>query len=326
MEELEKVFARFDVDGDGRISTADLAGFIRALGSDASPDEIRDMIAEMDADRDGFVDLQEFAALCHGGGGSVTEKELKDAFSVYDLNNDGRITVKELHQVLNGLGEKCSMKECMQMIGAVDSDGDGCVSFEEFKTMMTGSAQTTRQQVERGLPQRAGFPANAAAGKAANDGGTAPESRFDDRLSRFDSRRKGEQGLESRSKVAGVEERRRPAPPKKSYTEHEAAAEWLELNAGKNAAHSPPFPSSQRTGKGEDRGSQRGDEKSQGGAVKPTLEKNVGLADDEAAVAAVPHFYAHAQTRPLTIAVVVPGTGQRRALKLRFPLNFPVVS
>ncbi|RWW31208.1 hypothetical protein GW17_00004171 [Ensete ventricosum] len=53
--------------------------------------------------------------------------------------------------------------------------------------------------------------------------------------------------------------------------------------------------------------------------------ENVGLADDEAAVAAVPHFYAHAQTRPLTIAVVVPGTGQRRALKLRFPLNFPVM-
>lgn len=64
--------------------------------------------------------------------------------------------------------------------------------------------------------------------------------------------------------------------------------------------------------------------------VGSDAENVAAPADDEAAVAAdaatVPRFYAHAQTRQLTIAVVVPGPGQRRALKLHFPLNFPVVS
>lgn len=64
--------------------------------------------------------------------------------------------------------------------------------------------------------------------------------------------------------------------------------------------------------------------------VGSDAENVAAPADDEAAVAAdaatVPRFYAHAQTHPLTIAVVVPGPGQRRALKLHFPLNFPVVS
>ncbi|CAL9114477.1 probable calcium-binding protein CML18 [Musa acuminata AAA Group] len=139
MDELEKVFARFDADGDGRISASELAAVLRALGSDPSPDEIRDMIAEMDADRDGFVDLQEFAAFhrCGVGRGGA-EAELKDAFRMYDLDSDGLISVDELLRVMRSLGEKCTLEDCARMIRSVDSDGDGSVSFEEFKTMMTG--------------------------------------------------------------------------------------------------------------------------------------------------------------------------------------------
>ncbi|KAG6500385.1 probable calcium-binding protein CML18 [Zingiber officinale] len=137
MDEIEKVFARYDANGDGRISASELDDVFRALGSTASPAEIRDMIAEMDADGDGFVDLQEFADFHRRGvGGADVDKELREAFDVYDLDGNGLISAEELHRVLKQLGEKCSVKDCTRMIRSVDVDGDGNVNFEEFKRMM----------------------------------------------------------------------------------------------------------------------------------------------------------------------------------------------
>ncbi|XP_074585304.1 putative calcium-binding protein CML18 [Curcuma longa] len=143
MDEIEKVFACYDANGDGRISASELAGVLRALGLDASPVEISDMIAEMDSDGDGFVDLQEFADFhrrggdcCGGGDDDGDSRELREAFDVYDLDGNGLISAEELHRVLSRLGEECSVKDCARMILSVDVDGDGNVNFEEFKKMM----------------------------------------------------------------------------------------------------------------------------------------------------------------------------------------------
>ncbi|KAG6475172.1 probable calcium-binding protein CML18 [Zingiber officinale] len=142
MDEIEKVFACYDANGDGRISASELAGVLRALGLDASPAEISDMIAEMDSDGDGFVDLQEFADFHRrsggggGGDGDGDSRELREAFDVYDLDGNGLISAEELHRVLSRLGEECSVEDCARMILPVDVDGDGNVNFEEFKKMM----------------------------------------------------------------------------------------------------------------------------------------------------------------------------------------------
>ncbi|XP_077236072.1 calcium-binding EF-hand family protein [Tasmannia lanceolata] len=137
MDEIEKVFKRFDSNGDGKISGSELGDVLNALGSSTSPEEIRKMMDEIDKDGDGFIDLKEFADF-HRGSGDVSG-ELRDAFEMYDLDKNGLISAKELHMVLRKLGEKCSIEECTRMICSVDSDGDGSVNFEEFKKMMTNS-------------------------------------------------------------------------------------------------------------------------------------------------------------------------------------------
>ncbi|KAJ3692365.1 hypothetical protein LUZ60_012715 [Juncus effusus] len=138
--EVKKVFSRFDANGDGKISTAELTDILRALGSDAHPDEVEQMMAEMDSDQDGYVDFNEFLSfhLSTRNDKSSEEAELKEAFAMYDLDKNGVISAKELHQVMKKIGERCSFGDCVKMIKSVDRDGDGCVSFDEFKKMMGG--------------------------------------------------------------------------------------------------------------------------------------------------------------------------------------------
>nr|UUG47645.1 calcium-binding protein CML18 [Gastrodia elata] len=139
MEEVQKVFNRFDANGDGKITASELGKVLRALGSDVSSEELSSMIQEMDANRDGYVDLGEFARFNRPGDAPAQgDADIKDAFNIYDLDGNGLISVKELHQVLGRLGERCSPKDCSRMIQSVDSDGDGCVNFDEFKKMMGG--------------------------------------------------------------------------------------------------------------------------------------------------------------------------------------------
>ncbi|KAI3988556.1 hypothetical protein MKX01_021987 [Papaver californicum] len=60
MEEVEGVFKRFDANGDGKISNTELSDVLKTLGSETSPEELKEMMDEIDADGDGFIDLKEF--------------------------------------------------------------------------------------------------------------------------------------------------------------------------------------------------------------------------------------------------------------------------
>lgn len=138
---MEKVFKKFDANGDGRISASELQSLLKNLGSETTPEEVSRMMTEMDKDGDGFIDLKEFAEFHRGSEELVKDssngnRELREAFDMYDKDKNGLISARELHTVLKSLGEKVSMKDCSRMISSVDADGDGHVNFEEFKKMM----------------------------------------------------------------------------------------------------------------------------------------------------------------------------------------------
>ncbi|KAL2896004.1 putative calcium-binding protein CML18 [Bienertia sinuspersici] len=136
-DEIQKIFQKFDSNGDGKISASELKSLLQALGTETSSEEVAKMMAEMDIDGDGYVDLSEFSEFHAGSGGNVgSTKELREAFNLYDKDGNGKISARELYDVLKSLGEKCSLKDCKKMIQSVDADGDGHVDFDEFKKMM----------------------------------------------------------------------------------------------------------------------------------------------------------------------------------------------
>ncbi|XP_022775692.1 probable calcium-binding protein CML25 [Durio zibethinus] len=142
LQELEEVFKKFDVNGDGKISSSELASIMGSLGQRPSDEELQNMIKEFDADGDGFINFKEFVELNTKGVDSDEVLEnLKDAFSVYDIDGNGSISPEELHEVLKSLGDECSIAECREMISGVDNDGNGMIDFEEFKVMMMAGAK-----------------------------------------------------------------------------------------------------------------------------------------------------------------------------------------
>ncbi|KAH7570883.1 hypothetical protein JRO89_XS05G0213400 [Xanthoceras sorbifolium] len=149
IHELEQVFKRFDANGDGKISVAELGAIMSSLGYNATEEELQKMMREIDSDGDGFIDLDEFIELNTKGVDSKEVLEnLKDAFSVYDIDGNGSITAEELFKVLKSLGDECTMAECRKMISGVDSDGDGMINFEEFKVMMMMGARYDSMSTE----------------------------------------------------------------------------------------------------------------------------------------------------------------------------------
>lgn len=147
--ELEQVFKKFDVNGDGKISSSELGSIMGSLGQPTSEEELDNMICEVDGDGDGYISLNEFIELNTKGVDSDEVLEnLKDAFTIFDVDGNGSITAEELHMVMASLGEECSIVECQKMIGGIDSDGDGMINFEEFRMMMmTGSRYETMERV-----------------------------------------------------------------------------------------------------------------------------------------------------------------------------------
>ncbi|XP_008787648.1 probable calcium-binding protein CML10 [Phoenix dactylifera] len=140
-DELEWVFKKFDSNGDGRISSPELAAIFQSLGHPASDEELERMMGEADTDGDGFISYDEFVDLnVRTVDDSTALEDLRHAFSVFDLDRNGAISADELASVLRSIGEGASVAQCKRMIDGVDRDGDGVISFEEFKLMMANGS------------------------------------------------------------------------------------------------------------------------------------------------------------------------------------------
>lgn len=138
VDEMKKVFNKFDSNKDGKISEGEYKAVLKALGKESTTREVQKIFEVADMDNDGFIDFKEFMEVNKAEGGLKTS-DIQSAFRTIDFDGDGKITVEEVFELLRRLGERCSMQDCWKMVRAVDSNADGVIDMDEFMTMMTRS-------------------------------------------------------------------------------------------------------------------------------------------------------------------------------------------
>lgn len=139
LEEMKRVFDKFDTDKDGKISEEEYKSAMKIMGSgggNMKSYEVADAFQAADTNGDGFINIEEFMRVQNLEGG-VNSTDIKSAFKAFDLDGDGKISAEELLQVQRMLGEKCSLESCKKMVRGVDANGDGLIDMDEFVTMMT---------------------------------------------------------------------------------------------------------------------------------------------------------------------------------------------
>ncbi|XP_045165571.2 neo-calmodulin-like isoform X2 [Mercenaria mercenaria] len=137
ISEFREIFKLFDKDGDGAISTKELATVMRSLGQNPTEQEIRQMVKMVDADNDGEVDFDEFMKLIARKLQSVDiEEEILEAFRVFDKDGNGSISKDELRFAITTLGEKVKENELDDLMRAADLNGDGQINYSEFAKMI----------------------------------------------------------------------------------------------------------------------------------------------------------------------------------------------
>ncbi|XP_073038853.1 polcalcin Ole e 3 [Primulina eburnea] len=68
----ERIFKRFDANGDGKVSSSELGDVLKTLGS-VTNEEVQRMMAEIDTDGDGFISFEEFADFAKANRGLVKD-------------------------------------------------------------------------------------------------------------------------------------------------------------------------------------------------------------------------------------------------------------
>ncbi|CAN4112198.1 unnamed protein product [Withania somnifera] len=126
LNDLKKVFDRFDANKDGEISPEEYKGDTQSHREEKPPQKIFNVAH---ADGDGFIGFKEFVEVQKKEGG-INTMDLQSAFHAFD--KDGQV-----YELRKGLGQRCSLQDCRKMVKEVDANGDGVIDLNEFVTMMT---------------------------------------------------------------------------------------------------------------------------------------------------------------------------------------------
>jgi calmodulin len=154
--DVKMAFKRFDADGDGEITLAELKN---GAGSGFSNGEISAIFSLGDCDGDGKISFAEFAQLILP---SAREKvsllkknfrgaqDVQAAFQKFDINKDGKISCDELKSGLGGSGLRLNDQEVMTIFAMADMDGDGEIDLNEFSALLGVESSSSAGSSSRG--------------------------------------------------------------------------------------------------------------------------------------------------------------------------------
>ena len=134
-----KLFNQIDINGDGKITEAELyKGLSLKIKSDTLKEEVHGIYKNLDMDNNGFIEYEEFVRAAVSKEKFMTDNVLRFAFRYFDKDGSGEITFDEIEEVFkkNVADKKNVTQGLKQIVNEVDINGDGIISFEEFAYVM----------------------------------------------------------------------------------------------------------------------------------------------------------------------------------------------
>jgi len=142
-EQLRKLHAKFDMDGNGKVSLQEIMGFAQQMSKAIAGKDVVAILEEIDTDKDGKLSLQEHLNDIHNqaeGGDEAEQKELEqrklvetNKFKAADVNGDGILGPEEIPAIFYPETHPevlaVTVQETMRQ---KDYDGDGVLTAKEF--------------------------------------------------------------------------------------------------------------------------------------------------------------------------------------------------
>lgn len=146
----EALFARLDVDQNGRLSCAELQQVLLSFEPNLSRSDCEAVHWRFDKDQSGGVDISEFyQALQDVNAGALVAVEdkvqflraklqergctLYDSFAIFDRNGDGYLSREEWQRAMSVIGPELSTNDLEAVFRLFDVNGDGHLSIAEFQ-------------------------------------------------------------------------------------------------------------------------------------------------------------------------------------------------
>lgn len=102
--EIKKAFSVFDVDGDGAITSKELADVMRSFGLNPTEEELMEMINKFDIDGDGMVSFPEFLQMMAPNEDDY-QKDIAEVVQMFDTNDNGYMDLTEIENILLRFGD-----------------------------------------------------------------------------------------------------------------------------------------------------------------------------------------------------------------------------
>ncbi|XP_063546655.1 probable calcium-binding mitochondrial carrier CBG00135 isoform X1 [Cydia strobilella] len=127
-ERLEKVFAKLDNDGNGKIDIHDLSVALKELAPHINRSYAEKFLAKSGGKDAGDITLSEFIHYVR-----EHEKNLRLQFTHLDKNQDGKVDLEELISAFADLGIAVGRNEATNLLKRMDQDGSLNISYDEWR-------------------------------------------------------------------------------------------------------------------------------------------------------------------------------------------------
>jgi predicted outer membrane repeat protein len=155
-ERMQRIFARFDKDGNG-IDYADMQKIVENI--DPSPDGVSTvdtaaLFKSADTDGSGIIDYQEFSDAVSSTPLDLRKlvkredvsdvEQVRNIFEQFDGDGNGKIELAEIRAIVEEIDPSISTEEADTIFRKADVDNSGAIDFKEFFAAITRPAMDLR--------------------------------------------------------------------------------------------------------------------------------------------------------------------------------------